>query len=159
MLMKVFDHIANAYRNYARFSGTATRAEYWSFQIYFIVVFLLLVTLIGLLAIVFAVGSLLPMFALGNRRFASAGMPKGLYPGLVVLGLILSGSNERLYGTVLEIAIAVIASLPAKVDASAVTRYQPIDESAVSTTAQYCSACGKVRLPGQSVCQGCGQAF
>lgn len=157
--MKVFDHIANAYRNYARFSGTATRAEYWSFQIYFIVVFLLLVIIFPILAFVFALGSLLPLFSVGNRRFASAGMPKGLYPGLLALGVILSGARQKLLGTVLEIAIAVIASLPAKVDASAVTTYQPIDESAVTNAAQYCSACGKIRLPGQIVCQGCGQAF
>ena len=159
MTMKVFDHIATAYRNYARFSGTATRAEYWSFQIYFIVVFFLLIVIFLPLALLFALGSLLPMFAVGNRRFTSAGMPKGLYPGLIALGIILNGARQPLLSTVLELAIAVIACLPAKVDASAITTYTPIDESAVSNTSQYCSACGKIRLPGQSVCQGCGQAF
>ncbi len=67
--------VKSVYSNYANFSGRAPRSEYWWFQLFFMVVYVVLTILtnvigsiIGILMLIFALGSLVPAIAVGARR-------------------------------------------------------------------------------------------
>src|ERR671936_236786 len=82
--MSFTDAVKSAYRNYAKFDGRATRPEYWWFLLFTFVVTvgvyllgLLLYAaarsnvvfgLVGLVVVVFLIGSFIPSLAVGVRR-------------------------------------------------------------------------------------------
>lgn len=73
--MTFTDAIKTCFNKYANFSGRATRSEYWWFQLFFILVYMALAILssaisemFAILALVFALGMLIPATAAGVRR-------------------------------------------------------------------------------------------
>jgi len=81
--MGFVDAVKSAYGNYANFKGRASRSEYWWFQLFFMVVYFGVMILAGVLSafmgeailsimsiviMVFALGSILPSIALAARR-------------------------------------------------------------------------------------------
>lgn len=73
--MTFTDAIKTCLNKYADFSGRATRSEYWWFQLFFMLVYMALAILSGaisdifaILALVFALGMLIPATAAGARR-------------------------------------------------------------------------------------------
>ncbi len=73
--MTFADAIKTCLNKYADFSGRATRSEYWWFQLFFMLVYIALAILSGaisemfaILALVFALGMLIPATAAGARR-------------------------------------------------------------------------------------------
>jgi uncharacterized membrane protein YhaH (DUF805 family) len=156
--VNIWNNIADAYRRYATFKGASSRSQYWTFQIFFIVVFFALILFALPVALLFAAGSLVPMFAVGFRRFADGGYPRALYPSLIGLSLLANLDNLQAVSLCVGVVVAVLASLrPGNGALSAVTTYQPMD--GVTNTASFCDVCGKMRLPGQNFCQGCGKEF
>lgn len=82
--MSFGEAVRSVYRNYATFDGRAPRSEYWWFQLFFLAVLLGIAFLggflgvasrssamsgvVGLGAVVFALGSLIPSLAVTSRR-------------------------------------------------------------------------------------------
>lgn len=76
--MGFVDAVKSAYGNYANFKGRASRSEYWWFQLFFMIVYFGLSIamnalgelggIVGIVLLVFYIGSLLPMIALAARR-------------------------------------------------------------------------------------------
>lgn len=77
--MGFLDAVKAVYSNYANFHGRAGRAEYWWFFLFYLVVAAALAILgeaIGVgdaLVAIFALGSLLPVLAVGARRLHDRG--------------------------------------------------------------------------------------
>jgi uncharacterized membrane protein YhaH (DUF805 family) len=83
--MSFTESISTVYRKYAVFNGRASRAEFWWFQLFFIVTYFALLTVLvtvsgseviaGTLAVItfaFVVGSLIPSLAVTVRRLHDA---------------------------------------------------------------------------------------
>ncbi|WP_457743696.1 DUF805 domain-containing protein [Sulfurimonas sp.] len=68
------DYFIDAYKNYANFSGRATRQQYWMFYLIYMLAYILLVVADmmiqtgGLLSGLFALGSFIPSIAIAARR-------------------------------------------------------------------------------------------
>ena len=76
--MGFVDAVKSAYSNYANFKGRASRSEFWWFYLFFVVVYIALGILagmmgeaggiLGIVVLVFVLGSLIPFIALAARR-------------------------------------------------------------------------------------------
>lgn len=133
-------------RKYATFKGTASRPEYWWFVLFtwlgdivLQIVRLTPLTLIWFLALV------VPLLAAAVRRNHDAGRSGWwILTGLVPLwGLIL-----LCYPTKIEGNKYVDPQAP---------RPSALIESDVPASTMSCPKCGKLRLPGQNYCMGCGE--
>lgn len=69
--------IASFYKNYATFSGRATRAEYWWVYLYTFLATLVLAFAFFPLAIVFLLANIVPNLALTVRRLHDVGKGGG----------------------------------------------------------------------------------
>jgi len=83
--------IATSFRKYADFTGTASRSEFWWFNLLLVLVSLALSTLWAPLGGVFFFVTVVPYLAAGVRRLRDASLAWGLiFIGLVpVLGTIV----------------------------------------------------------------------
>ena len=91
--------------NYANFNGRASRAEYWWFALAYFIVYFVLAMLIqvsvvfSILLIVFLLGIIVPLIAVGVRRMHDVGK-SGWYILIPIYSLILActegtaGPNE-----------------------------------------------------------------
>jgi uncharacterized membrane protein YhaH (DUF805 family) len=130
----MLDWMLMPYRRYAEFSGRSRRKEYWSFALFFALVYLVLGALMvaggysvtnlyapepamaetpgvlfwvgaGLLAL-FALGSIVPSIAVGVRRLHDRGLSGWWYLGVIIASMI------PVIGFLAGIAFLVLMVLP-----------------------------------------------
>jgi uncharacterized membrane protein YhaH (DUF805 family) len=77
--------ITTCFRKYSDFTGVASRAEFWWFNLFLVLGSLLLGALFEPLRAVFFFATVLPYLAVGVRRLRDA----GLAWGLIFIGLLL----------------------------------------------------------------------
>ncbi len=144
--------IKTCFSKYVDFSGRASRSEYWFWQLFVVlcaIAVLILSVIVHLFAVLFLgfLGLFLPGLAVGARRLRDGGFS----PWLLFIALVpyLGG-----------IALLVLYCMPSK-GAPSVTDYSASVTNASANTGgqKYCGACGKLALPGQNFCQGCGTAL
>jgi uncharacterized membrane protein YhaH (DUF805 family) len=82
--------IAAGFRNYSNFTGTASRAEFWWFQLFIVLGWVGTGALGDVASVLWFVGLVVPYLAIGVRRLRDAGFNWALFLlGLVpVLGTI-----------------------------------------------------------------------
>jgi hypothetical protein len=126
---------------YATFTGRASRSEYWWWVLFYgggLFIILLLTKLYPL----WELGLFIPNLAVGVRR--------------------MHDSDHSGWWIICPVANFVFLFFPStgpnRFDVGA-TRQAVIDESQLTSTSSACPACGKLRLPGQNYCQGCGAKF
>ena len=67
--MGILNHYLNAFRNYATFTGRATRSQFWYFQlISFILSIILTAISAGILGLIYSLAVIIPTLAIGARR-------------------------------------------------------------------------------------------
>lgn len=98
--MTFTDAVRSAFRNYFNFRDTATRVEYWYFQIFFIIGGLMVIVIFVDLLWIWGLATIIPSISLTVRRFREA----GLHWLLAFLLLIPFG----------QLAVYGLASLPPK---------------------------------------------
>jgi len=130
---------------YAVFQGTASRSEYWWWTL-----FVVLAQLAGTILLrgggnLISLALLLPGLAVGVRRMHDSG-----HSGWWIICPVVN--------VVFACFPSVVSGNRFAANGGGFTTYQP---DAVSPTGaqQFCPSCGKLRLPGQNFCQGCGHAF
>ncbi len=65
----ILNHYVNAFKNYATFSGRATRSAFWYFQLVsFIISIILTVVSAGILGLIYSLAVMIPSLAIGARR-------------------------------------------------------------------------------------------
>ncbi len=72
------DYFTDAVKQYAVFTGRATRKQYWMFMLFYILIYsaLMIVDLVlgtGFLAAIFSIGLLLPHIGIATRRLHDTG--------------------------------------------------------------------------------------
>jgi uncharacterized membrane protein YhaH (DUF805 family) len=107
----LFQYFKECYtKNYANFEGRARRKEYWGFILFFMVIYFALFVImsvtqtpaIGILIILFYLGSFIPIIAVTCRRMHDTGK-SGWFQLIPIYGFVLTfldgdqGSNE--FGT------------------------------------------------------------
>jgi uncharacterized membrane protein YhaH (DUF805 family) len=135
-------------KKYVTFSGVATRPEYWWF---FLFVFLgnIVLRLTGVVAlvIVWGLALFLPGLAVAVRRLHDTGRSAWwLLTGLIPLWLIVMLCLQ-----------SKLVNNPYATDRDGTV--PTITEASVSGSSAACPSCGKLRLPGQNFCMGCGAKF
>jgi uncharacterized membrane protein YhaH (DUF805 family) len=171
--------IRTCFSKYATFKGRATRAEFWWFYLFTVLISTIIsIPGIVLLHTLWGLAVFLPVLSAAVRRLRDAGhSPYWSITVAVTLltSTVLKGRLHRhvqatqahphfrgagggivliLLGLGLLITTIVFLAKPSVGDgasAQEVTQHQ--------NNATYCPACGKLRLPGQDVCAGCGSSF
>jgi len=138
--------IRTCFRKYATFSGVAPRSEFWWFFLFnFAGSIILLFVNVPALRTLWSLGLLVPGLAVAVRRLHDTGRSAwylftGFIPPWYIVLLCLKSKTEN-------------------------NRYLPgggsytVTESSLTSTSARCRVCGKLRLPGQSYCAGCGTKF
>lgn len=72
------EHFLDAFRNYANFQGRATRTQYWMFVLIYIIAYVILTMVDGMLGLpilttVFALAIIIPSIAYATRRLHDTG--------------------------------------------------------------------------------------
>ncbi len=134
--------VRTCFRKYATFTGVASRSEYWWFFLFYFVIEVTLfltgqVTLRGLVSLVL----FLPSLGVGVRRMHDTGRS-----GWWILTSIIAPWGIYLL------------CLPSKTENNMYAAGY-MSEAGVVTSSAHCTNCGKMRLPGQSYCAGCGEKF
>jgi uncharacterized membrane protein YhaH (DUF805 family) len=136
-------------KKYATFSGLASRSEYWYFVLF-----------LAIGNIVFSFHVLLPVRVLWTLAF--------LVPDLAVAVRRLHDTGRSAWWLLTGLIppwLIILFCLPSKM---ANNRYEAdrvafatssITEESLTSTSAHCSTCGKLRLPGQTYCVGCGAKF
>lgn len=133
-------------RKYATFTGTASRPEYWWFFL-FNVIGGVVFSLTGVVALrtLWSLALVVPGLAVGVRREHDAGRS-----GWWILTLAIPPWG------------IILLCYPTKVldNKYALDRATPmVTEASLTSSAAKCPTCGKMRLPGQNYCMGCGAKF
>jgi uncharacterized membrane protein YhaH (DUF805 family) len=144
--MGFVEAVRTCFRKYATFSGVATRPEYWWFALFnFIVSVIFALTGLAALRVLWTLVVLVPGLAVAVRRMHDAGRSgwwilTGFIPPWVIILLCYPSklTNNR------YAADRTIAT---------------VTESSIVSGSSACAQCGKLRLPGQRYCVGCGSAF
>jgi len=141
---------------YATFTGVASRSEFWWFNLFGLLVGIAVGSIdlaakspgLAIVGVLVEIGFLLPALSVQCRRLRDAGFS----PWLCLLNLI----PYLGWFTVL-----LLATRPSKsqFDLSQIHSGSYEAEALSASEGGYCSGCGKMRLPGQKFCQGCGSAF
>jgi uncharacterized membrane protein YhaH (DUF805 family) len=105
-VMNAFEYFVKVYKNYANFEGRARRSEYWYYTLFYYLIAIVLVFVdqaigseIGIVGLVFALGSLIPSIAVGVRRMHDVGK-SGWYILIPIYNLVMfctngdTGTNE-----------------------------------------------------------------
>ena len=131
--------VSSVYRQFATFSGRASRAEYWYWTLYQIIVVMALGVVTGSsgsandLAYGFLIINLLPGLAVGARRLRDA----GLSPFLLFVGII------PFVGAIILIVLFCMPSRSAT------------PTPATNPTGRFCTTCGSPQF-GATFCPNCG---
>lgn len=135
--------VRTCFRKYATFTGVASRPEYWWFFLfYFIIDVALFLSGLGTLRALASLVLFLPSLAVGVRRMHDAGRS-----GWWILTSIIPPWGIYLLCT------------PSKTENNRYADGYALSETHVSSSTARCPTCGKMRLPGQSYCVGCGKRF
>jgi uncharacterized membrane protein YhaH (DUF805 family) len=128
------------FSKYATFSGRAPRSEYWYWTLFYWVGLFVILEFTKLYPI-WELGLFIPNLAVGVRR--------------------MHDSNHSGWWIICPIANIVLLFFPStgpnRFDAGASP--QGIDGPPLGSSTSACVVCGKLRLPGQNFCQGCGAKF
>lgn len=106
------EHFLNAFKNYANFQGRATRQQYWMFILFYLIIYVVLSIVDGILGIpllsaIFSLVLLVPSIAYAARRLHDTGRSGwwqliALIPiiGAIVLivFLVLPSTPDNKYG-------------------------------------------------------------
>lgn len=148
--MSFVDAVKTCLRKYATFTGTATRPEYWWFVLFN---FLggLVFSFTGILALrgLWSLAMLLPGLAVVVRRLHDTGrsawwlLTAFIAPWLIILLCLRTKLAGNPYFTGDPVAVPGVM----------------VTEADLKSTSAYCATCGKLRLPGQEFCAGCGSRF
>jgi len=136
--------ISTCLKKYADFKGRAGRSEYWWFAL-FLFIGSFASRYGGSLYFIWTIVFLLPNLAVSVRR--------------------LHDTNHSGWWILFPVVNLVFLVMPTKPGAnrfggdSGIGAYTPVTDSDVHQTSSNCPQCGKLRLPGQNYCQGCGHAF
>ena len=183
--MNFTQSIRACFKKFADFKGVASRPEYWYFYLFsFIGTVLFTITKIEALHVVWGLLLLLPSAAVAIRRFRDAGH-NPLWVIVTVFfqlsSLVLGNQGQKRsvdsHGTrgasglgaivvvLLVLGIVTIVFLCQKSKLTG-NKYYPdrADTSVIDTPvsthqSNYCSNCGKLKLPGQTECASCGKSF
>ena len=97
--MNAFEYFVKVYKNYANFEGRARRSEYWYYTLFYYIIAIVLIFVdqaigseIGIVGLVFALGSLIPSIAVGVRRMHDVGK-SGWYLLIPIYNLVLACTN------------------------------------------------------------------
>ena len=97
--MNAFEYFVKVYKNYANFEGRARRSEYWYYTLFYYLIAIVLIFVdqaigseIGIVGLVFALGSLIPSIAVGVRRMHDVGK-SGWYLLIPIYNLVLACTN------------------------------------------------------------------
>jgi uncharacterized membrane protein YhaH (DUF805 family) len=140
--------VRTCFKKYATFTGVASRPEYWWFVL-FEVIGSLIFALTGLviLRLLWTLALLVPGLAVSVRRLHDTNRSAWwlftglIWPWFLVLMCLPGKLTDNRYA-------------PDRVDSVAT-----ITEASVSSSSSACPSCGKLRLPGQNYCMGCGAKF
>jgi len=134
--------VRSVFTKYATFTGRASRSEYWWWFLFYI---------IG----TFVVSAFTRIYPLWDILL--------LVPNLAVGVRRMHDSDHSGWWIICPIANFVLLFFPSSPGANrfdtGATRQALVDESQLSGTSSACASCGKLRLPGQNFCQGCGAKF
>jgi uncharacterized membrane protein YhaH (DUF805 family) len=140
--------VRTGFKKYATFSGVATRPEYWWWFLFsFLGDIILTATRVPALSLIWGLALLVPGLAVAVRRLHDTGRSAWwilfvfIWPVLVVLLCLPSKLSDNPYAQDRTESMATIT------------------EASVSSSSSACPSCGKLRLPGQNYCMGCGAKF
>lgn len=141
--------VATCFKKYAIFSGTASRSEYWWFSLFtFVVSLILFATRVTALSSLWSLAVLVPGLAVAVRRLHDTGHSAWwLLTGLIPFWLLI----------MLCFPTKVMSNRYAMAGAPAWT--PSVTKSSATSSTALCPSCGKLRLPGQNYCMGCGAKF
>lgn len=150
MLVSFTSAVRTCFKKYAEFSGVASRSEYWWFALFNVLGSILLgLTGLAILRILWSLALIVPGLAVAVRRHHDAGR-----------------SGWWLLASVIAPWEIVLLCYPSKLtgnkyaaDRSAPGDTPSVTEENVTSTSSKCPKCGKLRLPGQNYCMGCGTKF
>jgi len=134
--MNMQSSIKICFQKYATFTGVASRPEYWWFNLFYTIVYLIFSIVLkspGLM-LLWALGVFLPLLSAGVRRLHDTGR-SGWWILLPIVGLIFmcqatkTNGNKYLYGI------------------------QSVD---IVQTGSYCANCGNSLNGDESFCKNCG---
>lgn len=137
-------------KKYSTFTGVASRSEYWYFWLFnFLASVILELIGLGVLRFLWFLVFALPGLAVAVRRLHDTGR-----------------SAWWLFSAIIPPLFVVLLCLPDSVkndkytNGQSTTSARPsITEDNVTTSHSHCPSCGKLRLPGQTYCTGCGAKF
>jgi uncharacterized membrane protein YhaH (DUF805 family) len=143
--------VSTCFKKYANFKGVASRSEYWWFVLFNVIVSIIL-SIIGvrILSDLWELALIIPGLAVAVRRLHDTGrsawwlLTGFILPWYIVL-LCLPGKT-------LGNRYAVEGGMG--VSAASIT-----EADVTTNSAPKCPSCGKMRLPGQNYCMGCGTKF
>jgi len=140
--------VRTCFKKYATFTGVATRPEYWWFTLFvFIGNVVFILTRVPALRVVWFLALLLPGLAVAVRRLHDTGRSAWwiltglIWPWLVVLLCLRSKLVNNPYAPDRDGMVSTVT------------------EANLSSSSAACPSCGKLRLPGQNFCMGCGTKF
>lgn len=132
--------VASALRNYANFRGLATRAQYWWFVLFQVLGSIVFnVAHLAALSALWTIALVIPSISCGVRRHHDAGR-----------------SGWWLLTSVVPIWGLVLLLYPSKLVNNRFRSNSGSLDDAVTTSFATCARCGKMSLPGQAYCTGCG---
>ena len=142
--MNIVQSVQSVFKKYAVFKGRASRSEFWWW--------ILASTIIELI-----------LRAISPALYGLWGLAT-LIPALAVAVLRMHDSDHNGWWIICPIVNLVFSLFPSTPGPN---RYGApnggpaavVDETQLSGGAGACAACGKMRLPGQNFCQGCGAKF
>jgi len=143
--MGFVESVQTCFKKYTTFSGAASRSEYWRFVLFAALgSTLMALTGIAALRVIWVLATFLPGLAVAVRRHHDAGrsgwwlLASLVWPWELVLLCYPSKLTANKY----------VADRVAQFD---------VTEASITSTGQHCGACGKLQLPGQNYCTGCGK--
>jgi uncharacterized membrane protein YhaH (DUF805 family) len=144
--------IRTCFQKYFDGSGVATRPEFWWFALFgFLGSLVFALTGLELLRFLWSLALLCPGITVTVRRLHDTGRSAWW----LLLWITIIGS----------LVIFVFTLFPSKLinnpyAADRATFASPtVTEASLSSSSSACPSCGKLRLPGQSYCMGCGTKF
>lgn len=135
--------VRTCFQKYAVFSGVASRSEYWWFFLFnFVLSIMLFVIGLAEIRALVSLVMFLPSLAVGVRRMHDGGRS-----GWWILTTIIAPWGIYLLCT------------RSKVEGNKYLGGGYLGGPNVTRGSSFCPVCGKMRLPGQSYCVGCGAKF
>jgi uncharacterized membrane protein YhaH (DUF805 family) len=137
--------VTTCFKKYVTFSGVASRSEFWWFFLFNVVgdgVFRLIK--VSALLTIWSLALFLPALAVNVRRLHDTGRSGWWYFAWILFPW----------------EIYLLCQPTTTLDNIYVSGWSPsITEDNVTSSSLKCPSCGKMRLPGQNYCMGCGAKF